>query len=149
MWYSRWWHGLGLRNLSLIYYVSKFNLFSLIYLVHSHYVILYHFILEFFYQTLSNLQNFFPHIDLEDYVFLRLTKNFKSDIDERGHRLRFFHTHRRGGGFCIRGCGGGFRMAGGGEYGFCIVACVCSVVWGLWGCGTPGGGMGWACIVCL
>ena len=29
----------------------------------------------------------FPHIDLEYYVFLDLAKN--SDVDERGHRLRF------------------------------------------------------------
>ena len=36
----------------------------------------------------------FPHIDLEYYVFLDLTKNSKSDVDERGHRLRFFHTPR-------------------------------------------------------
>ena len=42
------------------------------------------------------MQNFFPHIDLEYYVFLDLTKNSKSDVDERGHRLRFFHTLRRG-----------------------------------------------------
>ena len=39
------------------------------------------------------MQNFFPQIDLEYYVFLHLTKNSKSDVDERGHRLRFFHTH--------------------------------------------------------
>ena len=36
------------------------------------------------------MPNFFPHIDLEYYVFLDLTKNSKSDVDERGHRLRFF-----------------------------------------------------------
>ena len=36
------------------------------------------------------MQNF-SHISiLEYYVFLHLTKN--SDVDERGHRLRFFHT---------------------------------------------------------
>ena len=45
----------------------------------------------------ESMQNFFPHIDLEYYVFLDLTKNCKSEVDERGHRLRFFHTPRRGG----------------------------------------------------
>ena len=41
------------------------------------------------------MENFFPHIDLEYYVFLDLTENSKSDVDERGHRLRFVHTLRR------------------------------------------------------
>ena len=44
----------------------------------------------------ESMQNFFPHIDLEYNVFLDLTKNSKSDVDERGHRLRFFHAQRRG-----------------------------------------------------
>ena len=37
------------------------------------------------------MQNVFPHIDSEYYVFLHLTKNSKSDVDQRGHRLRFLH----------------------------------------------------------
>ena len=36
------------------------------------------------------MQNFFPHIDLEYYVFLDLTKNSKSDVDEQGQPLTFF-----------------------------------------------------------
>ena len=49
-WCSGWWRGWGLRGLSLIHCESKFNLLSLSteHLVHSHYVILYHFILEFY-----------------------------------------------------------------------------------------------------
>ena len=49
------------------------------------------------------MQNFFPHIDVEYYVFLDLTKNSKSDVDERGHRIRFFQTRQRG---CVRGMSG-------------------------------------------
>ena len=36
------------------------------------------------------MQNFSPHIDLEYYVFLDLTKNSKFDVDERGSPLTLF-----------------------------------------------------------
>ena len=41
------------------------------------------------------MQNFSHISGFEYYVFLDLTKNSKSDVDERGHRLRFFHKRRR------------------------------------------------------
>ena len=55
---------------------------------------------------------------------------------------------RRGGGFCIVGCRGGFEWLVG-EYGFWVASCVLSLVWGLRGRGVPGGGMGGACAVCF
>ena len=48
------------------------------------------------------MQNFFPH-DLEYCVFLDLTKNSKSDVDERGYRLRFFR-HLQHAGTCEVQC---------------------------------------------